>query len=154
MVDLGKHIQCKSCKAKDQIHFFRATFPLWLKVSEWKVKYFQMFISDPQGISGQRKITQHLSHCQSLKGWFLIYFFIKLEFCWNNLVCQDRLLCPWNSTGKEYWSGLLRPPPGDLLDPGIEPMSPTSLALAGEFFTICGTREVHIFIFLHSSHYI
>ena len=28
------------------------------------------------------------------------------------------------------------PPPGDLLDPGIEPMSPASPALAGEFFTI------------------
>ena len=33
---------------------------------------------------------------------------------------------------QEYWSRLTFPPPGDLLDPGIEPMSP---ALAGEFFT-------------------
>ena len=33
---------------------------------------------------------------------------------------------------QEYWSGLLFPPPGDLLDPGINPMSP---ALAGGFFT-------------------
>ena len=32
---------------------------------------------------------------------------------------------------QEYWSGLPFPPPGDLPDPGIEPMSP---ALAGEFF--------------------
>ena len=29
-----------------------------------------------------------------------------------------------------YWSGLPCPPPGDLPDPGIEPMSLTSLALA------------------------
>ena len=27
------------------------------------------------------------------------------------------------------------PPPGDLLDPGIEPKSPTSPVLAGGFFT-------------------
>ena len=27
------------------------------------------------------------------------------------------------------------PPPGDLHNPGIEPMSPVSLALAGRFFT-------------------
>ena len=27
---------------------------------------------------------------------------------------------------QEYWSGLLGPPPGDLPDPGIEPMSPAS----------------------------
>ena len=33
---------------------------------------------------------------------------------------------------KEYWSKLLFPSPGDLLDPGIEPASPV---LAGGFFT-------------------
>ena len=27
---------------------------------------------------------------------------------------------------QEYWSGLPRPPPGDLPDPGIEPLSPTT----------------------------
>ena len=36
---------------------------------------------------------------------------------------------------QEYWSGLPFPPPGDLPDPGIEPMSPTAPALAGRFFT-------------------
>jgi len=36
---------------------------------------------------------------------------------------------------QEYWSGLLCPPPGDLPDPGIKPMSPASPALAGGFFT-------------------
>ena len=36
---------------------------------------------------------------------------------------------------QEYWSGLLFPPPGDLPDPGIEPMSLVSPALAGGFFT-------------------
>ena len=34
-----------------------------------------------------------------------------------------------------YWSGLPRPPPGDLPDPGIEPKSPGSPALAGGYFT-------------------
>ena len=28
---------------------------------------------------------------------------------------------------QEYWSGLPFPPPGDLPNPGIEPMSPVSL---------------------------
>ena len=36
---------------------------------------------------------------------------------------------------QEYWSGLPFPSPGNLPDPGIEPVSLTSLALAGEFFT-------------------
>ena len=36
-----------------------------------------------------------------------------------------RLLCPWGFSRSEYWSGLPRPPPGDLPNPGIEPRSPT-----------------------------
>ena len=41
------------------------------------------------------------------------------------------------SSRQEYWSGLPCPPPGDLPEPGIEPVSP---ALAGGFFTTkpCG----------------
>ena len=35
---------------------------------------------------------------------------------------------------QEYWNKLPLPPPGDLPDPGMEPMSPMSLALADEFF--------------------
>ena len=36
---------------------------------------------------------------------------------------------------REYWSGLPFPTPRDLPDPGIEPESPKSPALAGGFFT-------------------
>ena len=36
---------------------------------------------------------------------------------------------------QEYWSGLPCPPPGVLADSGIEPVSPESPELAGEFFT-------------------
>ena len=36
---------------------------------------------------------------------------------------------------QEYWSRLPFPPPGDPPDPGIEPASLTSPALAGGFFT-------------------
>ena len=35
---------------------------------------------------------------------------------------------------QEYWSGLPFPPPGDLSDPGIKPMSLVAPALAGRFF--------------------
>ena len=47
----------------------------------------------------------------------------------------SRLLCPWDSPGKNNWSGWPFPPPGDLPDPGIEPTSLMSPALAGRFFT-------------------
>ena len=36
---------------------------------------------------------------------------------------------------QEYWSGLSFPTSGDLPNPGIEPMSLVSPALAGGFFT-------------------
>ena len=42
---------------------------------------------------------------------------------------------------QEYWSGLPCPPPVDLSNPGIEPVSLTSPALAGGFFTTSTTWE-------------
>ena len=36
---------------------------------------------------------------------------------------------------QEYWSGLPFPPPQDLPDSGIKPMSLASAALSGRFFT-------------------
>ena len=44
---------------------------------------------------------------------------------------------------QEYQSGLPYPPPEDLPDPGIKPVSLTSPALAGGFFTACATWEAH-----------
>ena len=44
---------------------------------------------------------------------------------------------------QEYWSGLPFLPPGDLPDPGVEPGSLTSPALAGRFFTTNTTWEAH-----------
>ena len=44
---------------------------------------------------------------------------------------------------QEYWRRLPLPSLGDLPNPGIEPMSLTSPALAGRFFTISTTWEAH-----------
>ena len=42
---------------------------------------------------------------------------------------------------QEYWSALPFPPPEDLPDPGIKPLSPLSSELAGGFFTTSTTWE-------------
>ena len=42
---------------------------------------------------------------------------------------------------QEYWSGLSRPPPGELADPGIEPTSLMSPVLTGMFFATRATWE-------------
>ena len=52
-----------------------------------------------------------------------------------------RLLCPWDSPGMNTGVGCHALLQGDLLDPGIEPTSLMSPALAGEFFTTSTTWE-------------
>ena len=47
-------------------------------------------------------------------------------------------------SSQEYWNGLLCPPPGDLPNPGIEPISLMSPALVGQFFTTSATWEALI----------
>ena len=42
---------------------------------------------------------------------------------------------------QDYWRGLPCPPPGDHLNPGIEPTSLASLALVGGFFTTSAAWE-------------
>ena len=54
---------------------------------------------------------------------------------------------------QEHWSGLPLPIPGDLPDPGIEPVSFVSLALAGGFFTTSGNSLTYNSI-PHSSDHI
>ena len=48
---------------------------------------------------------------------------------------------------QEYWSWLPCPPPGDLPDPGIEPVSLMSPALAGGFFTTGATWETRSYAY-------
>ena len=70
------------------------------------------------GLPHCRQILSQLSH----KGSPFI--------CYHSVTRQAPLSVGFSR--QEYWSGLPFPPPGDLPNPGIEPMSP---ALAGGFFT-------------------
>ena len=62
--------------------------------------------------------------------WGFYYKHLGLFLNHKTVACQDALSKRFSR--QEYWSGLLFPPPGDLLNPRIKP---TSLALAGGFFT-------------------
>ena len=89
---------------------------------------------------------------------------VTMCVCVLSCFCHVRLFAtPWTvacqaplSMGfsrQEYWSGLPCPPPGDLLDPGIEPAFLMSPALANEFFTISAiweTQNVHMTQQFHS----
>ena len=67
-----------------------------------------------------------------------------LTFC-NPMKCSPPSFMEFS--GQEYWRGLLCPSPGYLPDPGVEPSSLMSSALAGKFFTSSATWEDHLFIF-------
>ena len=57
-------------------------------------------------------------------------------------------------TRQEYWSGLPCPPPGDLPNAGIEPVSLTLPPLASRFFTTSTTWEAQFseyYLFKHVS---
>ena len=64
-------------------------------------------------------------HAQSLTGPTLC----------NPMNCNLQASLSMGFSRQEYWSGLPFPPPGDLPDPGIQPSSPVSPALAGRLFT-------------------
>ena len=55
------------------------------------------------------------------------------------IACQAALSMGFSR--QEYWSGLPCPSPGDLPNPGIEPVPLMSPALAGGFFTTSDTWE-------------
>ena len=74
---------------------------------------------------------------------------IQLRHCNHSLCCRsvmsDFFTTSWTLahqaplfmefSRQEYWSGFPFPPPEDLPDPGIKPVSPASPVLAGKFFT-------------------
>ena len=69
-----------------------------------------------------------------------LYLVIKCLFAENQIcptlwteVCHTPLSKGFSK--QEYWSRLPCPPPGELPDPGIKPVSLMSPALSGEFFT-------------------
>ena len=57
----------------------------------------------------------------------------RLTLC-NPMTLAHQAPLSMGLSRQEYWSGLPGPPPGDLPDLGTEPVSLTSLALAGGFF--------------------
>ena len=68
-------------------------------------------------------------YCAMLSRFSCVRLFVTLWI----IACQSPLSMGFSR--EKYWSGLPCPPPGDLPDPGIEPVSLMSPALAGGFFT-------------------
>ena len=61
--------------------------------------------------------------------------------------CSRQAPLPTGFSRKEHWRGLPCPPPGGLPDPGLEPASLMSAALAGGFFTASAAWEATDYIY-------
>ena len=61
-----------------------------------------------------------------------------------NVACEAPLSMGFSRQG--FWNGLPFPSPGNLPDPGIEPTSFMSPALASGFFTTRATWEAHVIL--------
>ena len=104
----------------------------------------------------------YLKRRDSLFQFFWLLFcplFPNINLYQNPVLCAQMLshirlfATPWTvahqaplSMGfsrQKYWSGVPFPLPGDLPNPGIEPASFTSPALAGRFFTTSVAWEAH-----------
>ena len=89
-----------------------------------------------------------MQHCHFNHG----YMHAKsLQLCltlWDPIDCSPPAPLSMGFSRQEYWSGLLCPSPGDLLNPGIKPAFLMSLALAGGFFTTSATQKA-LFINMH-----
>ena len=108
----------------------------------WCESWFHMLLLSPSGNS-----PLHLWISLSSSAIMRLVIFILQEFprwqsavlcsvtsviavsLWPYVACQAPLSMGFSR--QEYWSGLPFPSPGDLPDPGIEPASVVSLALAG-----------------------
>ena len=114
--------------------------------------------------------TPHFRHCIFLLASHLILYFggsqhhctlhPSIRQCWKILgavtpgweghaagiatlwTVAHQAPLPRGFSRQEYWSGLPCPPPGDLPNPGSEPVSLMSPELAGMFFTIHTTWDV------------
>ena len=64
----------------------------------------------------------------------------------------SRVLCPWNSLGKNNWSGLPFPSPGIPPNPGIKPGSPSSQAGSSLLSHQGSPRRSHFVIIFFPRH--
>ena len=90
---------------------------------------------------------------QGAVGWITSFCSIRILACMPSFfsrvwLCANLWMVAYHSSlsmgffRQENWSGLPFPSPGNVSNPGIEPVSFMSPALAGRFFTTSDTWEV------------
>ena len=83
----------------------------------------------------QEVIIKALAYTQVVKNTICVYALSDVWLFVTPWTVTHQVPLSMEFSRQEYWSGLPFPFPGGLPDPGIEPVSLWSPALAGRFFT-------------------
>jgi len=126
--------------------------PYWLVYLLHKSLEMRAFFSfrEPQitGLAVEIPATNVLACYGVINGSYMVCMNAHLlQSCLTNCESMDCSLPGFSVHSilqARIWSGLLCPPPRALPNPGIEPMSLMSFALAGMFFTTSATSEALI----------
>ena len=89
----------------------------------------------------EQRLNELIDVIQLLNARVLLLSHVWLFATPGTVDCQTPLSMEFSR--QEYWSWLLFHTPRDLLDPGTEPTSPMSSALAGRFFTTEPAPHTH-----------
>ena len=134
-------LSLKSRALAGELFTASASYPDWKNTNALFYLYNQWVHFPPS----QKKSEDVVLTCFSrMRAWLLGHFSHVQLFMTPWIVAHQAPL----SMGffrQEYWSGLPWPPPGDLPDPGIEPISFMSPALAGGFCITTTTWEAPLF---------
>ena len=122
LCSLNPHNNTRKVKSKEVKHFFTRLCSYLVKDPGFQLK---------QSVSICFPLNHYEIHMHTcmLNNFSCVQFF---AIPWT-ITCQDPL--SWRFFRQEYWSEFPCPSPGDLPDPGIEPVSPAAPALQAEFFT-------------------
>ena len=126
----------------------RLGFYPWLGKIPWRRKWLSIPVFLSGECHGQKNLAGYTPRGQKksdiTEQLTLLYLAVKCLFAENQIVshlwtivCHTPLSMGFSK--QEQWSRLPCPPPGNLPDPGIEPVSLMSPALSGELFTTSTT---------------
>ena len=109
--------------------------PLKVKTKQTKKNYSKVIEIIEPFQNSRKTVLSSCLHTRMLSCFSCVQLFVTL---WT---VAHQVSLSMGLSRQEYWSGLPFPPLGDLPNPGIEPVSLMSPALAGGFFTISATWE-------------
>ena len=124
MLRINRALLQHSCICSFSTGFYRILYSLWI------IKITELFKS--------KFINSEWTYIEDV---CVLSHFIRVQLIVTLWTVAHQAPLSMGFSRQEYWSGLPCPPPGDLPNPGIEPISLMSPAMAGRFFTTSTTWE-------------